>query len=68
MIVTMMAGRNFLDFQSEVFESMAKEASGMGCNELTAFVKPELAEKFGANEDGSFLSDKKRYIVFGMEI
>ena len=68
MVVTMMAGRNFLDFQLEVFESVAKEASAMGCNDLVAFVKPELAEKFGANDDGSFLSDKKRYVVFGLEI
>jgi len=68
MVITMLAGRNVNDLQKEVVGSLVKEASEMGCNGLIAFIKPELAEKFGANEDGSFLSDKKRYIAFGMEI
>lgn len=68
MIITMLAGRDVMDLQREVVEGLAKEASEMGCNALIAFIKPELAEKFGANDDGSFLSDKKRYIVFGVEI
>ena len=54
-------GRSLVDDLSFV----AKE---MGCSSVVAYIKPELAEKFGVYEEGSFLNDKQMYVVVGFEV
>ena len=67
-VINMLAGSGVINFQSEVSESLAKEASHLGCNRMVAFLKPGLAAKFGAGTEGSYLSDKHIYTVVGMEV
>jgi len=68
MVVAMLAGSGVAGIQPEVAESLKKEAEKMGCDEMVAYIKPDLAEKFGSEMSGSFLDGKKKYVVFGMEV
>ena len=68
MIVSMLAGSGVMGLQPEVAESLKKEAEKMGCSEMVAYIKPELAEKFGSEVPGAFLNGKKKYVVFGAEV
>ena len=68
MVVAMLAGSGVMGLQPEVAESLKKEAEKMGCNEMVAYIKPDLAEKFGSEVSGAFLNGKKKYVVFGVEV
>lgn len=66
--ISMLAGNNVMDLQLEVVEDLSKRLLEFGCNKLSAFLKPNLAEKFGAFTEGSYLSDKVEYVVIGKEV
>lgn len=66
--ISMLAGSNVMDMQISVVEDLRKELLPLGCQYLSAFLKPELAEKFGTSRAGSFLNDKVRYVVIGTEV
>tara|TARA_R110000751_G_scaffold150735_1_gene255708 strand:- start:1473 stop:1892 length:420 start_codon:yes stop_codon:yes gene_type:complete len=66
--ISMLAGSDVMDMQLLVVEDLRKELLSLGCQYLSAFLKPGLAEKFGTSSSGSFLSDKIRYIVIGTEV
>ena len=66
--ISMLAGNNVMGLQSEVVEDFSKKLVEIGCSKLSAFLKPDLAKKFGAFTEGSYLSDKVEYVVIGKEV
>ena len=66
--VSMLAGNNVMDLQLEVVEDFSKELLRLGCNKMSAFIKLDLAKKFGAFTEGTYLSDSVEYVVIGKEV
>ena len=67
--VKMLAGTGGVEYQSDIIESLRKEASISGCQKMVAYLKPSIFDKFEIEK--AFLrvpNSGKLYVVIGMEV
>jgi len=68
--VTMLAGTGGTKNQLGIIESLRKEASSCNCDQVIAFLKPDLFQKFGITDGmmSRFQDIKQLYVVIGIEV